>query len=275
MLIDFLGTGAAEGIPAIFCRCAICENARRVKNKEIRMRTGVVIDKTLLIAFSPDSLAQSLRFGIDYSGLQTLLVTHTHADHFAVEDLLLRAPCNSKNRTVPTLNIYGNSEMAQKLNEAIYDNEVVESINVITLRDGEVIQAGEYRVQAFKTIHMETEESLMYLISKDGKTYLHALDSAEPLEETYELLSKTNAHIDVVSFDCTFGLLKEEFYGHMNFWQNLRVKQRLEEIGAVDTYTRYYLTHISHYAGNTQNELEFEAKRYGFEVAYDGLHVLV
>ena len=54
MLIDFLGTGAAEGIPAIFCRCAICENARRVKNKEIRMRTGVVIDKTLLIDFSPD-----------------------------------------------------------------------------------------------------------------------------------------------------------------------------------------------------------------------------
>ena len=30
MTIRFLGTGAAEGIPAPFCRCTVCENARKV-----------------------------------------------------------------------------------------------------------------------------------------------------------------------------------------------------------------------------------------------------
>ena len=35
MKIRYLGTGAAEGIPAVFCECSICKNARKVKGKEI------------------------------------------------------------------------------------------------------------------------------------------------------------------------------------------------------------------------------------------------
>ena len=29
MKIKFLGTGASEGIPDLFCRCAVCEKARK------------------------------------------------------------------------------------------------------------------------------------------------------------------------------------------------------------------------------------------------------
>lgn len=29
MKIRFLGTGASEGVPALFCKCAVCENARK------------------------------------------------------------------------------------------------------------------------------------------------------------------------------------------------------------------------------------------------------
>ena len=77
MTIRFLGTGAAEGIPAPFCRCTVCENARKVGGKEIRMRMGVLIDNTLLIDFSPDAFAQAVHFGADYTALQALCVTHT------------------------------------------------------------------------------------------------------------------------------------------------------------------------------------------------------
>lgn len=275
MLIEFLGTGAAEGIPAPFCRCAVCENARSAKGKEIRMRTGVVIDKTLLIDFSPDSLIQSVRFNVDYSGLEGLLVTHTHSDHFAVEDLVQRSPCNSKNRTASLLNIYGNCAMERKLKAALYDEKAAESMDITTIRGGQTIQVGGFRVLALRTIHMETEESLLYLISKEGKHYLHALDSAELTEEIYEQLREEGICLDAVSFDCTFGLLEEEFYGHMNFRQNLRVKKRLEEIGVADAHTKFYLTHISHYAGCTQKDLEAETRQHGFEVAYDGLCVSI
>ena len=38
LIMQFLGTGAAEGIPSPFCRCRVCENARKVKGKEILLR---------------------------------------------------------------------------------------------------------------------------------------------------------------------------------------------------------------------------------------------
>ena len=276
MLIKFLGTGAAEGIPATFCRCAVCENARRTKGKEIRMRTGVAIDDALLIDFSPDSLTQSVRFDIDYTGLQALLVTHTHSDHFAVDDLIQRSPYNSMNRTAPILGVYGNAVMEEKLKAALsFDENAAQSMEIAAVRGGQKFRIGEYQVLALKTIHMETEDSLLYLISKEGKHYLHALDSAELTEETYELLFKEGICLDAVSLDCTFGLLEEEFYGHMNFRQNLRVKERLERLGLADAHTKFYLTHISHYAGCTQEDLEAEAGRHGFAVAYDGLCVQI
>ena len=41
----FLGTGAAEGIPTPFCRCRVCENARKKGGKEVRMRSGFRVSR--------------------------------------------------------------------------------------------------------------------------------------------------------------------------------------------------------------------------------------
>lgn len=273
MKIEFLGTGAAEGIPAPFCKCRICENARGVGGKDIRLRTGVVVDKRLLIDFSPDAFIQSLRWKIDYSGLQALLVTHTHSDHFAVDDLVQRSACNSRNRTVSVLSVLGNQKMRSRLEAAVYDEDAAKSMSVTALTSGQSEQVGDYRVTAWKTVHMETEDSLIYLISGNGKQYLHAVDSAELTEEVYDCLQRQHIHLDAVSLDCTFGLLEEEYYGHMNFRQNLKVRKRLEEIGAADEHTRFFLMHISHFAGNTHEELTKTANQYGFEVTYDGMCV--
>lgn len=44
MKIKYLGTGAAEGIPALFCRCAICNEARKRGGRELRTRSQAIID---------------------------------------------------------------------------------------------------------------------------------------------------------------------------------------------------------------------------------------
>ncbi|BFG89672.1 hypothetical protein Q99_00971 [Enterococcus faecalis EnGen0064] len=36
MKINYLGTGAAERIPGIFCNCKLCKYAREKKGREIR-----------------------------------------------------------------------------------------------------------------------------------------------------------------------------------------------------------------------------------------------
>ena len=36
MKVCYLGTGAAEGIPALFCKCSYCEGVRVRGGKEVR-----------------------------------------------------------------------------------------------------------------------------------------------------------------------------------------------------------------------------------------------
>ena len=44
MKILYLGTGAAEGVPAVFCNCDTCREARRRGEKEFHSRSQVLID---------------------------------------------------------------------------------------------------------------------------------------------------------------------------------------------------------------------------------------
>ena len=65
MKFHFLGTAAAEGIPALFCECAVCKEAREKGGRFIRTRSQALIDDDLLIDFNPDSYMHFLRYGID------------------------------------------------------------------------------------------------------------------------------------------------------------------------------------------------------------------
>ena len=56
MKIQFLGTAAAEGIPALFCQCPVCRQARAAGGKEIRTRSGAIIDGKLKLDFGYDPI---------------------------------------------------------------------------------------------------------------------------------------------------------------------------------------------------------------------------
>ena len=49
MEFQYLGTAAAEGIPALFCGCENCERSRKIGGRAIRTRSQAIIDGTLLI----------------------------------------------------------------------------------------------------------------------------------------------------------------------------------------------------------------------------------
>ena len=72
MKIKFLGTGASEGIPSMYCKCAVCENARKVGGKEIKARMGVLIDEDLLIDFSPDMFFFAMKHRLDFDKVQEI-----------------------------------------------------------------------------------------------------------------------------------------------------------------------------------------------------------
>ena len=51
MKINYLGTGAAERIPGIFCNCKLCKYAREKKGREIRTQTQLIIDVAVRLVF--------------------------------------------------------------------------------------------------------------------------------------------------------------------------------------------------------------------------------
>lgn len=76
----FMGTGAGCGVPAFFCDCAACKEARQNPRAK-RGDCGVMIrgEKTLLIDTPPDLRHQLLRE--DVRKVDHLLYTHAHFDH--------------------------------------------------------------------------------------------------------------------------------------------------------------------------------------------------
>ena len=60
MKITILGSGAAEGIPAFYCRCRVCSHAALKRGRNVRMRSSVLIDDAPKIDYGPDSYAQTL-----------------------------------------------------------------------------------------------------------------------------------------------------------------------------------------------------------------------
>lgn len=85
MTISFkiLGTCAGTGVPSFFCGCIGCMEAIHYP-QYARTRTGAFLETEkgrLLIDASPDIRSQLVREGIN--GVDTIFLTHWHADHYA------------------------------------------------------------------------------------------------------------------------------------------------------------------------------------------------
>ena len=74
MEVVLLGTGAADGWPNPFCRCASCEDARRCG--VLRGQTSALVDDELLIDCGPEAPGATSRLGRTLAGVGHLLITH-------------------------------------------------------------------------------------------------------------------------------------------------------------------------------------------------------
>ncbi|MDE7379844.1 MAG: hypothetical protein K2N14_02215 [Clostridia bacterium] len=144
MKIIYLGTGAAEGVPAMFCNCPFCTQVRKAGKTEYRTRSQVVIDGDLSVDFPPEAYSHSLDFNVNLSALKYLLVTHSHMDHFYAHDFILRG---YKYATLPKdkLQIYGNAEVKKVFDECTrreMKQEVLDGIKFVQLSPFNEFKAG-------------------------------------------------------------------------------------------------------------------------------------
>ena len=76
MTIKFLGTSSGESIPREACDCVQCHSKDK---KDKRLRSSVLVNKSILVDAGPDILKQLRPSQIE--NLDTVIITHEHDDH--------------------------------------------------------------------------------------------------------------------------------------------------------------------------------------------------
>lgn len=303
MKLTFLGTSAGESYPALWCHCPNCEYARQHGGRNIRRNSCALVDSDLLLDLSNHIFDSALRFQQDITRVTTLLVTHNHRDHFDSQHLVWRNQAWRQDGTargkmveaswekdgpenymsmmgprftpVPFLDIYGHESVM----DVIRQNERIDTAHLeryamafhtlergqrFSLRDGTAVTA--------LVSHHGTPGSVFnYLIERQGKTLLYALDCGGYDEDMLEILRSKRFHCVVL--EGTFGKMPLEFFMHQNQNKNLRFYRWLEENGLWANEPNFYLSHMCPHWTPPYDQYSEEMEKYGIHVAYDGLTI--
>ena len=273
MNIRILGTAAAEGWPALFCNCSACSAAREAGGKNLRTRSSLQINDDLKIDLPPDTLFHSHRSGQELSDLQYLLITHSHSDHLAAEEIHNLVPPFAQQNKSNSIRIFGNDASLEKIREAGRTGTLERPDLLNELYAFETLFIGHYEITTVKARHKPSEECLNYLIrdTEEDFSVLYTCDTGFYSEESWNFLS--GKHADLVITECTGGLERLEYGSHMGFPNVLDFRNRSEQIAFTDSHTRWILTHFSHTGGSLHDELEQAVAAEGFEVAWDGMEI--
>lgn len=275
MKLKQLGTAAAERIPAIFCKCEICENAKATGGKELRSQAQALINDDLLIDFGGDSYLHYLRDDIPYADIGELLVTHWHSDHFYGEDLAYRMHAYG-NDFEKLMTVYG-TETVQEFYQRAFGLEQMRDPSRLRYRvvkggDSFEIADGKYRVHVFDARHGHNYgDCVFYGISDGDSAALYMHDTAVPSEEAWQQMAEAGLAYDYVTMDCTAGALDIESSVHMNLAENVRVRDRLKDMGLAHDQTVFVANHFSHNAKASHEDLVRAGDAVGIKIAYDGM----
>ena len=261
----FLGTSAAEMIPDPFCGCDVCNYARK-HPEEQRVRSSFMIDNNTLIDIGPDVFASSMKFGVNLNSLKNILITHTHEDHFCIDNLNIIS-CNiPKPKNMFTIHlspegyefVASMTKVMKEINQnpmscvdnGFYNYEVHKPFEEFRMDNKTV-----FPVVGFHTGRGKNEKSFNYRIKDEKGTLLYALDTGVYPEETIEALS--GVPVDILIMDATFGSCRmDSGCTHLDAYTFVSQLERLVKVGTVTSKTRIFASHINHYNQWKHNEYE-------------------
>ncbi|MBP3917631.1 MAG: hypothetical protein J6I50_00490 [Clostridia bacterium] len=282
MKFRFLGTAAAEGIPALWCRCERCVRSRTLGGRAVRTRSQAIVDDTLLIDFPSDTYKHFLDNRLDLTAVTDCIITHSHSDHLYATDLSMLAPGFSHVQEGYHLSIFGTDKVGEKVLPAITAPERQNLAHFTEIHPFETFSAGKYTVTALPSIHDPNAGPVFYMIenptekNKNGqpKTILYAHDTHYFRDDVWEYFSSHKVHFDLVSLDCTNACLPLTYVGHMGLHENVLVRERMYACGFADEDTLFFCNHFSHNGISVvYDDFVLLAAKEGFSVSYDGMIV--
>lgn len=276
MEILFLGTAAAEGYPAIFCRCANCEAARELGGRNLRRRSAALIDGVLLIDCGPDLLAAAHAYGLRLDRVRYLIQTHAHDDHLYLPNLAYRAP-GFAGSELDHLEIYGTAPSLERIGRQADRLERL-NVSVHPVTSFQTFQAGPYTVTALRARHDISIEPVIYVIRKGSAALLYGTDTGPFWPETWDALDalgRTGVRLGAVILEATRGVLPspEQPGGHMNLVECVAHYAELTRRGLVLPGAPALAHHFSHNGVPPHDELVRILAPHGMQPSYDGLRL--
>ena len=264
MSLRVLGTGAADGWPNPFCRCASCA-AERAAGRT-RAQTAALVDDVLLLDCGPETPQAAARAGLSLDRVHTVLLTHAHSDHTGPSFLLHR----SWVRTEPLV-VVGPPDVVAGCRPWVASGAPVE---LRAVAPGEVLELRGYSVGVLAATHTtglgapgEADSVLYDVTSPAGSRLLYATDTGPLVPET--LSAVTGARYDAVLLEETFGDRAEPAPGHLNLAGFAETLRLLRAAGAVVATTDVVAVHLSHHNPPT-TELARRLADWGARVVEDG-----
>lgn len=252
----FMGTAAGCGVPAFFCECPACNEARR-NPRARRGDCGVIVrgERTVLIDTPPDLRHQLLREEV--RTIDELLYTHAHFDHLGglgeleyLVRLVRKAP-------LPT---YGSPETLAGVGAEF--SYLISCLELHELSPSDQISLDGVRYTALPVTH--APGTYGYLIETEDTRLFYASDTGKLPDETAERVRG----VDIMALDATFWKRNRSPESHHS------VQECIAEGLGLNVGT-LYLTHLAlHYDEPlTLEELETYLERYQGRVkpAADGL----
>ncbi|MCL2058241.1 MAG: MBL fold metallo-hydrolase [Oscillospiraceae bacterium] len=284
MKITFLGTSASEEYPGIWCDCVHCARARALGGRNIRRNSAIFIDGDTMIDMGKTAHIQAERFGLNMRNVTTLLVTHSHHDHFDTHTLWARQmtpsydtlPDDAKRgvssprfTALPRLAIVGSERVSVALAAQLDYTKPACGIDFIIVQPYREYIVGDIRVFTLAGNHDDNgSPSINYIVTRGGRTFAYLTDSGWPHAPTLDALK--NYKYDFVINEGTFGLGMDS-EGHMRLEKNIRLLRFFNENNLWKNAPDFILTHLAPHWSPPHDDYAPVVEAQGMKLAYDGL----
>ncbi|MDD2706613.1 MAG: MBL fold metallo-hydrolase [Verrucomicrobiae bacterium] len=287
MKFQFLGTAAGEQYPGMWCRCDNCTRARKIGGRNIRKNSCAFISPNILLDMPPEAFMQAERFGVDLTGLEYLLVTHSHDDHFNLfpfgwryldSRISLPPPANAigaRFTPLKTLHVAGNHLVCRLLDDLLIKKAKFSyeecAMEVHLVEPFKKCVLGGMEILPLRANHLENnaeKDALNYVVFLNGRTILYALDTGWFLPETYEAIKQFR--YDLVVLEGTFGYGAES-ETHFNCRKLEKAVQLFKDDGLMKENSNFCVSHVCPHFFPIHDDIAPALAQKGIVLACDGM----